>query len=304
MGVRILIPPGIGDAYWVLVKLQAFLQREGLGTPELTVICNSDKYGSEQRSVPFLKMFPFVTVGTPGNVGHTHDDPVCNTSLQEILVEAYSEAGRTIFPGLLGFDYFISYNGQLNTGHWLEEVDVDLACDWFPKMVVSQEQEQFEKECILRFGKYVVFYWPFFGSFEWHTSEFSIDNITKAIQQFIAKTGLRPVFVGARAELEENDKLGVLMNEIPGAVNLVNTLSLGQAFGVLTGSQLVVGYHSGLTNMAVVFKKKTLLLWSSRLPDSIAMACFPPETRNTTYHALFTKDLTVDTFVEKMEALI
>ena len=290
----ILIPPGIGDQYWVLVKLQSFMRREQIRAPKITVVCTpDDQWKGHLRSIPFLKRFSFLKIADPSWVAN---DP----ELYPQYLEAYSRIGQTIWPNFQGFDYFIAYNGILNGGGSLETADIDLACNWYPQMTYSQIEMDTAKQYREKYGKYVCFYWPFFGTFENHIREYPIENIVKAIKLFLTEFDATPIFIGSQTDVGINDLLIDLMSQFPEAVDLVGKLSLDETFGVVKGSEMVVGYHSGLTNMAVVFKKKTILLWSNYLPKSIALNCVPPDRFQKTYFPLYCQDIDVDKFYQTM----
>lgn len=305
---RILVPTGIGDIYWILVKLEAFCRKNGIsGRPAVTVLCNNSDEG-QLRTLPLLEMVPFVQIGDPATFPLDPVDPRPG-HIQDIYREAFTEFGRTAYSGLYGYDYFICYNGVINSGHWLDDCD-DIECNWNFELILSGEQERFGQEYIKRHGKYAVFYWTFNGNYiKYHLSQFSLDKLAEAIRQITVRLGLVPVFVGAYWDLQYNDFLSQLISMVPGAINLAGKTSLGQAFGLMRSSEIVVGYHSGLTNMGITFGTKTVLLWPSslpfghRTPASVPLAIAPPKTRNTTYRPLFTGGLTVDRLVGKISEL-
>jgi hypothetical protein len=300
---RILVPTGIGDIYWVLVKLQSFLKKRGIvDKPKITILGNGDE--SCLRSLPLLEMIPFVSIGDPVSFPLDSIEPR-PFSMEKIYRESFVEFGRTVYPGLHGYDYFICYNGVINSGHWLDDCD-DLECNWHFDLTISKQQEQFRELCIKKYGKYAVFYWTFNGNYiDYQLAQFPLERIAEAICQICCKTNLTPVFIGAWWDLMYNDFLARLISLVPGAINLVGKTSLDKAFGVIKGSEMVLGYHSGITNMAVVLGKKTILLWPSALPfghrfkASVPLAVAPPETRNNTYRPMFTDGLTADKLVKK-----
>jgi len=289
---RILIPPGIGDSYWVLTKLGAFIKREGLDKPELTILSYPCPLGSHLRSVPYLQLFDFFTLGDPVSVPN---DP----ALQDIYDEAYLKGGRSIFPNVQGFDYFMAYNGRINSGGYIEEDD--LRCDWYPPMNCDMGFNA--NGYIRQYGRYAVFFWPFYGTYESHVKDFPIEKIAESLNRFLDKTLLIPIFVGADWDIGLNAPVQDLMRLVPGAIDLIGKTSLVESFGLLRGAEMTTGYHAGLTNMAAVFGTKTCLLWDDRYPRSTAFACCPPRTRGTNYRPLFTKELTVDQYVNALMGL-
>lgn len=299
----ILMPPGMGDAYWSIIKLQAFLKDKSLGLPDVLIAANRDnKWEGHKRSFPFLEMFPFLK-STGENV-RTGQDP----KKRRIWKEAYNQKKRTIFneKAVLGCDYFIAYNGHLRVGECMENIDRHLKTNWYPPMFVSLEQEKFRKECIKKYGKYIVFYFPFYGTFQHWTKEFSIKNIIDFICQVIKQTGYIPIFTGAKwdADEEANKGLREVMVNIPGKIDLTGKTSIEQLFGLLRGSEMVVGYPSGLTIMSAVLKKKTLIIWNNFYNASFAWHSCPPDVKNITYFIEFTKNLTPHSLTEKVIKII
>ncbi len=276
-----------------MTKLPAFLKREGLSNPELTVACRESSLGSHLRSIPYLELFDFFTIANPSFVPN---DP----NLQAIWDEAYLKNGRSIIPDVMGFDYFMSYNGRINAGGWIEEDD--LPCDWYPPMRTADDLsiQHWANYYRLDFGRYAVMFWPFYGTYEAHLRDFPLEPIADALNRFLKETKLIPVFVGAEWDIGLNPLVRDLMVKIPGAVDRIGSTTLVQSFGLLKGARIVLGYHAGLTQMAAVFGTRTCLLWDDAWPESTSWACVPPAARHANYEAVRTKNLTVDQYVGQM----
>lgn len=292
---RVLIPAGVGDAYWVMVKLEAFCRREGISEkPTVIILAEANLWESARlRSAPFLRMVPFINIGDPPWLSV---DPISPRPqfMQDIYDESRIRHGRSIFPGFMGYEYFISYNGMINTGHLLE--DDELECNWYLPLRISEEQEQFRVKCVEDYGKYAAFYFSNFT--DRILAQFSIAAIGESIRHFTNRSGLTPVFIGADWDLNYGP-LRALMAAIPGSVNLVGKTSLDQVFGVMRGADIISGYHSGLPNIGIMFKKKTVLLWDyESFPSQVTpLAVAPPETRMRTYIPLDTAPLNIDKYV-------
>lgn len=285
----ILLPPGIGDSYWSITKLQAFLKREKLALPDVHVASNRDmKHNGHKRAFPFLEMFPFLKA-----TGETHT----TESQKEIWKEAYAQEGRTIFKDVLGCDYFISYNGHLRVGAQMEELDPDLETDWNPPMFVSLEQRRFKQECQAKYGKYIVFYFIFQGTYTYWLKQFGVDRLVDFVVQTCRETGATPIFVGAQWDAEENT-LNRLKREIPKAVDLVGKTNVAQLFGLLRGAELIVGYPSGLSIISTVLGAKTLIIWNKFYNRDFAWYACPPATRGKTYFIEDTEGLEVKPLVK------
>ena len=284
---RILIPPGIGDSYWVLTKLPALIERDNLGTPELTIVSDKSDYNAHLRSIPFLELFDFIKIGDPVYVPN-------DRSLQYVWDEAYFGPGRSIFRDIMGYDYFIAYNGRINSGDYIE--NDNLPCDWHPLM--NKNTDGLTKFFREKFRKYAVLFFPFYGTYACHIQDFPVNRIAEGLNAFFSKTRLTPVFVGADWDIGLNSLVKELISQIPNAVNYSGKTTLLEGFGLLKGAEIVAGYHAGFTNMAAVFGIKTLLLWDSRFPESTSWACVPPECRRTNYFALPTSGMTPERYTE------
>lgn len=297
---NILVPPGIGDSYWSIVKLQSFLKKENLSLPDISIVCNKEKrFQGHLRSVPFLQLFPFLNA-TGNSIDNTAGNKV-------IWKEAYAEEGRTIFKDILGYNYFISYNGHLRVGKRLEEIDPELECNWFPSMFKSLEQYQYEERCKNLYGKYIVYYFPMYGTYSYWTKQFPARELVKAICSITRKTGYTPVFVGAKWDAENTATYNVVSDikrKLPEAIDLSGKTSLSQLFGVLNGSEAVVGYPSGLTIMSTVLKNKTLIIWNDYYNKDFSWFSCPPETRGKNYFIDYTYGLTAIKLTKEVISLV
>ena len=292
----VLVPPGMGDSYWSIVKMQAFLEKNKLAIPDVTIVCNRDrKFGGHLRSVDYLRLFPFI---------HCTGNAIANhPKFGDLWKEAYAEPGRTIFQNVLGHDYFISYNGHLRVGEELENVDPDLKCDWFPPMFEPLEQERYKEACKKKYGKYLVFYFPGYGTFKHWYSHFSVKELAESLRLACDRTKCTPVFSGARWDAED-DTLKKLVNNVPRSVNLMGKTSIVQAFGLMQGSEAVVGYPSGFPIMSAVLKQKTLMIWDQYYNSEFFWFCCPPTVRGKTYFIEHTRNLTSDILAHDIVTLV
>ena len=296
--IKILYPPGIGDSYWSIVKTQAFLKREKLGIPDVYIASPREKeFNGHKRAFPFIEMFPFLN-----STGETLDNS--DPKSKAIWNEAYKYRGRTIFKNVLGYDYFISYNGHLRYGEQMEGIDSDLETNWFPPMFISLEQERFKEDCIQRYGKYIVFYFVFQGTYSYWTKEFPIGDVIQAVKDITEKTGYIPVFAGAIWDNKRDDILSVVRKSIPNCIDLTGQTTLPQLFGLIKGSQAVVGYPSGLTITSGMLKVKTLIIWNDYYNKDFAWYCCPPSVRNNTYFIENTKGLNPSKLTDSVVRLI
>jgi len=86
---------------------------------------------------------------------------------------------------------------------------------------------------------------------------------------------------------------GVIRN-IPDCINLTGKTTIPQVFGLISGSQMVVGYPSGLTIMAATFGNKTLMIWNNYYHSNLVWNSCPKAVKDKTYFAENTKGLTIE----------
>lgn len=287
---RILVPPGIGDVYWVLVKLKSFIETNNLYPPELTIVSYPDDMNAHLRSIPFLEMVDGISIGEPKSIANA-------SGLDDLWNEAYYGPGRSIFHGTMGYDFFIAYNGCINSGWMLEDAD-GYACDWTGPLRNIQIESPM---CGIPSAKILLCFFPFVGTYLSHERDFPVHMIAESINRIALLYDLTPVFIGGKTEQVHDVLRDGLVRAVPGSIDLVGGTLLAETFGLLRDCRMIFGYHSGIPNLGVAMKKPAVLLWDARFPEGTSYACVPPDTRQITYHAVPTKGLTVDTLMPYLE---
>ena len=114
MDTKILVCPGIGDIYWVLVKLEAFLKERGIEKPKLFTW--EGAHPERERSSGYIKRVPFV------EYGGTYPGPTTKLFQKqyiygnEWLFEDFKAQPNPAFQ----FDLVFIVNGLLRNGYSLE----------------------------------------------------------------------------------------------------------------------------------------------------------------------------------------
>lgn len=301
---RILIPPGIGDIYWVLVKLRAFLKSKGIDRAELTMVTDPHEHDSHLRALPYLQMFDWFDVSDIVTVPNDRQNV-------DIWQEAYLGPGRSIFENVQGYDYFLCYNGRINSGGFIETDE--LACEWQPQMSPIAEKviNQYAAEYASlpsyfkdRPGQgYMVLFWPFYGDHLHTLADFSIKEIAEVLNAFRDRTRLIPIFIGAAFDKIYNTALQDLVDLVPCSCNWTGELTLHETLGLIKSAGMVTGYHSGITNLAAAMGVKTCLLWGDRYPSTTSWAVVPPDSRGTNYLALESVGLAAETYFYTLAGL-
>ena len=293
--MKILFPPGIGDIYWSLVKLRSFLRAKGApNKPDIYIGTRPDEFDSHQRAWPFLSMFPFVN--PTGQTLNVDDKP------PRFWERAYTQSRTGIFRNVLGCDYFIVYNGPINAGIPLNEVDPQFECEWDLLLPASDHQVDFQNQCQVQFGRYIVYHFGTRGTYKYWTEEFSVDQIIEGIKLISQRTQTTPVLAGGIWD-KEDAGLVRLVNEA-GCRDMMGQTSLDELYGMIRGAAAVTGFPSGLSILAPVLGTKTLSLWSGLYPQGTWWNVVPPSTWMRSYWAVPTKGYSVSSWAGQMEGII
>lgn len=280
---KILFPPGIGDCYWSLVKLQDFIKQKGIkGQPEVSVVCpRPKKFEAHKRAFPFLEMFPFLK-----STGEAREskEPEHN----KIWKEAYLKKGRVVFEEVMDNDYFIALNGQMRYGVSVDELPYET--NWYPDRFISLEESQFMEKFKKENPRYIVFYFVFHGVYErWVEDLGGVKNLVLFVKKLCSQLQAKPIFVGA--DWDAADKtLSEFVSCFPPESDCTGKTTVGQLFGLLRGSEMCVGFPSGLTIMSPVLGVKTFTLWNNYYHEKFFWNVVPPDVVSKgTYMALNTK---------------
>lgn len=262
---RILVPSGIGDAYWVIVKLPGFLREHGIVTEPTIVVQDS---GGPKRTTPYIK-----------NVACVHEGGYkWMPTGSPLFHEAYMQNGRTVFPQPFGdIDYFIAYNGVMRFGRSLDEVDPSWVPEWRPRLHFSKEARAF-KERLCSEGPYCIVYFAEAGMYRKWLGQYKPETITETLKQIQRTFGVRIIFIGA-----DWDR-GLIGQDIartnpddPEWVDLIGMTSFDQMLGAIDGAWGVFGFPAGNTILATVRNVPTVLVWNEYFKAGFWTNSCPPD---------------------------
>lgn len=292
--MKILFPPGIGDIYWSLVKLQSFLEKKGeTKKPDIYIGTRPDEFNSHNRAWPFIEMFPFVN--STREILNVDENP------PRFWQEAYTQSETGIFADVLGCDYFMVYNGPINAGVSLDEVDTKYECNWDLPMQVSQVQYDFGRECTAKFGDYIVYHFGTRGTYKHWTDEFNLKQISQSIRLISSRTETKPILAGGIWDREDSGLNRIVHNT--NCVDMRGETDLEQLYGMIRGAKAVIGFPSGLSILSPAIGTKTLSLWSSYYPEGTWWNVCPPDTHSKLYFAARTKGLTSEILMDLVEGI-
>jgi hypothetical protein len=249
------VPPGIGDAYWPLVKMRSTVKTLwGEDSADVLIV---DDGSNKNRALEYVRRFPFVN--RCGYLPKAAND----TKWKPIWTDAYLRDGRTRFIGVDGCDLFLAYNGITRWGRSLEDVDQDATCEWFPPYHATVGELEAVQELRSQHGKWIVAYFVPWGMYREWLRELKPETIASAISECMAAAGASKALLPG-ASWDKGSPLAIALEKLlPGKlVNLSGQTTFDQASALIRGSCGVVGFPCGLSMMGVQLRKPTLLIWN------------------------------------------
>lgn len=285
--VRILVPPGIGDGYWVFVKLRAFLKARGITMPDVYV----HDAAPSGRSAGFWQRVPFVRFMGSGNL---------SKKSRKRANLAYRPPGVAVQRNVESFDYFLSFNGSLEAGRSLDQAMPNVPASWYEPLDRPGTIDALTAEYQARFGRYVACAFWDHGFYRRWLAEFSEEQVIASLRQF-ADEGITPVLMGA--SWDKNGLGSRLAQTDQRFVDLVGGTDFDQLTALLEGAAGVFGFPAGNSILGPYFRTPTVLLWSEHFDRRMwSNVCPPPESPYKVLPTVgTTPDLAAETLLTMME---
>jgi SAM-dependent methyltransferase len=262
--VRILVPPGIGDIYWVFVKLRSFIKVNHIKEPPVIYI---DAPDDRKRSEDFVRSVPFVRFGGywDKEIEQRESELASQFKRRKVLAHicenrkiAYNENGQHVFPGLESFDWFISYNGSMDAGESLAEADPEYEVDWDIPIFISKGDD------IKRDWGYIVASFFDAGMYRKWIAELPPEKIYEMLAHIVDTTKKRVVLTGAEWDCKAlvNVKLLSLDKGHGRLIDMIGQTTLGQYMGLLKNADGCIGFPAGNTILGPALGTKTGIIWN------------------------------------------
>ncbi|SDF83578.1 class I SAM-dependent methyltransferase [Thalassobaculum litoreum] len=280
----VILPPGIGDCYWSLVKLQGLMAARGWGA---VVDVWVEEARDRNRAADFVRLAPFVSY--QGTVSQTGSRPAFH--------EAYRTDGRAVIPNVCGRDYLVAFNGALGAGRSLSDVEPDAKADWRYPMFRSLAQVEAEREYRERFGEYVVAFFVDGGFYHKWTAHFGRDEIRKLFETLSADRTV--VVMGAGW-----DQGGISSRAGGPVVDLSGKTNIDQMLGLLRGASGIVGFPAGNTIVGAALGTPTVMLYHNHFDRRFWLNTVPPSVVGSSYAALDVSKVGVPDVVKALDAML
>lgn len=128
--LKILVPPGVGDIHWVMLKLRGVLKASGNDNHKpIIYVCSGDK--GYDRSSDFVKMVDFVEFG-----GYFDITP---SKLRSFTNGSFFHGH--IYTNMPGFDLFLAVNKHVEQGMSIDSILPEAGpADWDYPLTVAEEK--------------------------------------------------------------------------------------------------------------------------------------------------------------------
>lgn len=247
--MRIGVPSGVGDVYWVLTKLQAFKVARGIDHVTLCV-----QKSQHTRALAWGQMVDFVEAIEEYPFRPNDEARTTGFSTAPVRMRRHErrEFGLQEPPPL---DAVMWPNAIIDRGvhirEWMPELELDLS---FPVRTVPAPG-----------GRVVVYvssvganqaWLPAAGPWYWR----------RLIEALAVETGEVPVLIGAPWDLEFREQIDVPLDDRCGRT------TLPEVAGILQSASVVVGLICGMTILANHFRTPTVALRADKHTEAFARA--------------------------------
>lgn len=243
-GPKILLPPGIGDSHWVVLKLEDLIRKELDGVKPYVYSWNPNK--KNWRGREYFQRIPFVKWGDYWEgAGH-----------REIHLDMVANTQKTWLRDWQGFDHVLAFNRKLEDGVPLKDILPQFEPNWDYQLDVTPDEREMANRERSR-GPYIMVYWKTDGYFTKWMQYFDPLKFIKAVHaQF---PDHRLVVTGREWDAPTFRKFP--FNRYPYVESWVSKTDLGQLFALFRGSDGYIGFQAGQGMIAQHMCVPTMLYW-------------------------------------------
>lgn len=251
---RILLPSGIGDIHWVMLKMRSFL--ESLGQKAEAWVFDTD---GRPRSLDFIRRIPFVKAGgnysTPDGFGMGQE--------RDRFTRAYSGTSLDLVPGFLEFDYLMCFNGSLTSGIDLEKgILPGFKTEWDYPVTETPGDVATAKAFKKKHGRYVLLFLSEFSSLSRWVAAIGEEKLRQLLSTLKKKFPRKQiVLTGSPWDAPLNRRLSDL------AVDMSGKTKLGPFLSLVRNADAFVGFPGGNTIVSTHFGTPTVILWHKTYPN-------------------------------------
>ncbi len=272
---HILIPPGLGDVYWIIVKLEAFMQSREIEH------CILHSWSSvPDRTKDFINRFSFCSAG---------DAHPMVLKDNRVLYKALNFTDDTYFvENHEGFDFLFWFNGALDAGKNLErEIMPEIETNWYPEMSVPDRENLFYEEYKEKYGDFLLSFYPTFGFYKTHwLPKLTLQKYYDLLKNIHDTFNLKIILSGLDSDIAPAEQL----LEYDGGrilIDLTGKTDFTQLSALIRASTVFLGVPAGNTIYSTYIKQQTIMIWANRFLESFSLNACPPDSINQWYHSVW-----------------
>ena len=258
--MKFLLPTGIGDSCWALMKIQSVRDKLSPGNPIHVSLVGSED-SKDSRALDFVRRFSFVNSADmrPYSIhgGSLFRSDGTYNYVSDGWYEFDSERYCVLIP-----------NAALERGERLESWLPQYPIDWniFRKFYIATDEYSLA-DGLLHRGSYAVFYpGPLHGNtIDGHNRNaiWKPHDWVELGRRIHEQLGLHIVVVGAPYDATYFDYLvGPELNgDLDHWTNLIGRTNLGQLYAVTSRAKFVVSYQAGVGIVSTYLGTPTAIFW-------------------------------------------
>jgi len=253
MTTRIVVPSGVGDAYWCFTKMESMIEKGKISTPVVIypwrpVFNNYDNHRGKEmvESIPWMEFGDYIIDNTI--LPHFRTGNPITPNITSVSQSNISE-----------YDYFMHFNPLLERGTNMDDILPEYKTNWYIDM-------EYEKEDLLDPNeKYIVAFFTDYGMFKEWDRKFDKMEVGRLLYQIHKQTGYKIVLMGQSPQHDNyytrllgamGGSLGSFTINMTGKTDFIGVLNL------IRNAKLVIGHCAGgSTIFSTILKKPTIMYW-------------------------------------------
>jgi hypothetical protein len=270
--MNILVPQGVGDSVWCLVKAQGLVKKHGDNRIDLKVgVWNANNI--ESRAIEFLRKFKFVNSVEPYVMPHVnrHGPVLLEGPLAtEDGLYRYIPDGKN--PSLKNIDFVMMPNAPLERGinlsDWLPDVESNF--EIFNEFNWLDAEKEYTNKFKDTMGEYVIFFIAGEGGNCSHSGHnrgliFTAQEWVDLGDRLHEAYGVKIIVVGADWDLEYyNNNIRPKTKMKLWWKNFISQWPIEHTLAVIKNARFMISYQSGLGVCANYMGTKTAMWWRQK----------------------------------------
>jgi len=270
--MKILVPQGIGDSVWCLLKIQSLAKEEPI---DIRIAC-WHRNSIEDRALSFLKRFKFVnSVEMYEMPRNKNDGPVLlpGPPADENGIYRYISDGKTTLPDI---DYVMIPNTPLEKAIRLENWLPELETNWqiMNEYQFDQKELKIAEDYYNDNKEFVIF---FMASLAGNTTSGHNRNSLWRPEEWVDlgdklhnKLGVNIVIVGTTWDEDYyHHSIKKLIKNKTYWKNCISKWEISQTYAIINKSRFVISYQSGIGIVSHYLGKPVAIFWRPK-GDSIS----------------------------------